>query len=66
MLVKAYISFSAVQARLSESSYSVSEDEDVIETVCVELDGMIARNFELELSTVDGTATGIVRHLSRL
>ncbi len=50
--------FLVIDARVLQSVYSVSEDNGFIE-VCVVLDGIIERNVEMELSTDDGTATGI-------
>ncbi len=41
-----------------QSVYLVSEDNGFIE-VCVVLDGIIERNVEMELTTDNGTATGI-------
>ncbi len=47
-----------IGARLEQSSYSVSEETGFIE-VCVVLEGIIERNVGMELTTDDGTATGI-------
>ncbi len=46
-----------------QSIYSLSEGSGVV-SVCVVLDGIIERNVQVELSTIDETATGISRHIS--
>ena len=38
-------------------SYSAKEEDGFVE-VCVVLDGLIQREVEIELSTLDGSATG--------
>ena len=48
-----------VTAFLDKDEYTVSEVEGTIE-VCVILDGFIDREVTVNLSTVDGTAIGII------
>ena len=53
------MSFSTVgllQVNFTQESYTVSENDGV--EICVLLSGQIGRSIAIDLTTVDGTATG--------
>ena len=54
-----FIIFIVVTAFLDEDGYTVSEVDGALE-VCVVLDGFIDREVTVNLSTVNGTAIGII------